>query len=456
MDNHILCLHLGTQKTGTSSLQAFLFNNRDNLLKQGWDYPTFEETSSNYSLNIKNGIPIWSAFLEKDNALFDECMSCILNHLKKNNVIVSCEDIWPMKDMLNVVSKIQQYYKNVKVIVYIRRQDHYIESLYNQFVKGPRHETMEITQFVEYAEEMKIARYLDNLVALRKIFGDNLIVRRFEKEAFQGERKDLISDFLTVLKIEEKSANWFFPKNRNESLGSRLLEIKRIINSVIKNTHEFYKKYDELINQLNTTNVKLGFKDCYKILSPELRQKILQAHEAENIEIARLFFEIKDGGVFQDKNINIPYEKCNFSSEQEELIKIFASTTIRQEINLAFLHSRQNKRKLAYFGAGTICRDFLKKNLYSPDVIIDNYTQNTEVEGIPVISAESIKNWKDYHIIITCAAYNEIEIQLHQKRLREGNDYIKWFDISTDGSPYVDIFMLYRLMSLHPYYNVKN
>lgn len=36
-----LILHIGTQKTGTSSLQTFLTKNRKILDKYGWSYPEF-------------------------------------------------------------------------------------------------------------------------------------------------------------------------------------------------------------------------------------------------------------------------------------------------------------------------------------------------------------------------------------------------------------------------------
>ena len=120
---------------------------------------------------------------------------------------------------------------------------------------------------------------------------------------------------------------------------------------------------------------------------------------------------------------------------------------IRQEINLTFFSSTQEKRKLAFFGAGAICRDFLKQQqVFIPDIIIDNNLNGIEVENIPVVSAKSINCWKNYHIIITCAAYKEIEIQLQQENLNEGRDYIKWFDLLIKGNRSPDVFNLYKML----------
>ena len=450
-NDHVLLFHIGTLKTGTTSLQEFLYHNQDNLLKNGWDYPNFEEVlPSHYVIYPKNAFYLWSAFLEKDDKLFDDLMNCALNHLKYNNVIMSCENIWIMKDFRGILSKIHQYYENIKILVYIRRQDLYLESLYNQIIKGLRHEEMDLTQFIEYDEKFQFAQYLDRLLAIEEIFGKNLIVKPFERVSLKGSRKDIISDFLSTIEIDENREKWDFPNKQNESLNNHTLELKRILNGVVSDSHEFYMTFSNLIRQINLENNKSGRKEYNKIFSPELRKKILKNHEAENIEIARHFLN-KEEGVFSDTNVDIPYEYYKATAFEEDIIKFFASMLVRQDINLSFLNSLQNKRKLAFFGAGTICRDFLKKQIYIPDIIIDNNTSNKDVNGIPVVLAKNIENWNDYHIIITCAAYKEIEIQLHQRGLNEGKDYIKWFDISMPGSSLGELFIRYRLMAIHPF-----
>ena len=83
----------------------------------------------------------------------------------------------------------------------------------------------------------------------------------------------------------------------------------------------------------------------------------------------------------------------------------------------------------------------LKKKVYIPEIIIDNYSYDTNIENIPVVSANSIICWSDYHIIITCAAYQEIEKQLQKEHLKLGKDYIRWFDLSLNGSQEAKVFI---------------
>ena len=64
--------------------------------------------------------------------------------------------------------------------------------------------------------------------------------------------RDIISDFMSLIGVSDEYKNWQLPKRRNESLGSRLLEMKRIINTELKDEHEFYKTYDFMIDKLNS------------------------------------------------------------------------------------------------------------------------------------------------------------------------------------------------------------
>ena len=444
-NGNILLFHIGIPKTGTTSLQHFLYDNNEKLKNQGWYYPSFKEFQDKTIMrSVKvNGKLILDAFLKKDDKLFDECMRYILSHVKNYNVIVSYETIWNLEYIENFFNKVLDYYNNVKVLVYLRRQDQYLESMYNQCVKSNVNETMTLSQFIEDAKQIKLTAYLDNLMKLENIFGDNLIVRLFEKESFQGARRDTISDFLSVICLNETDEDWQFPENvenRNMSLGSRLLEIERIINKIY-NSYNYYAPFENFIRKVNNDNISFGEKDYYKILSPNERKQILNEHEKENAEIARRYFNNTTGQLFINTNLDIPYKVYEATSLEEEIIKLFSFILIRQEINLTFINSMQKKRKLAFFGAGAICRDFLQKQVYIPEVIIDNYVHNIDVEGIPVISANSIKQWSDYQIIITCTAYKEVERQLQKHRLKEGCDYIKWFDISLNGSRQADVFI---------------
>ena len=224
---NVLLFHIGTHKTGTTALQNFLYNNCKNLNKYGWDYPTLPREQ--FKFDVRNGLLLTKSYLRKDENTFDKIMKYIIKCTKNYNIILSFEDFW----ILNVekfFSKILNYYKNIKVVLYLRRQDKYIESLYNQAVKSTYYETRSLTEFIEDIEQTNRTNYLDELQRLEKFFGNQLIVRQYEKEAFQGYDKDIISDFLSLINIDKTDGEWnpAAKKNENISLTNSLMEIKRI------------------------------------------------------------------------------------------------------------------------------------------------------------------------------------------------------------------------------------
>lgn len=129
-----LILHIGFQKTGTTAIQNFLFNNARILNKYKYSYPEMQKGK----FNITNGYCLRNCVTEFGlGKVNNKCESWKIfwdktrDELKKNNVIISWEGI-STYNIDDFFSAVKNEYDNIKVIVYLRRQDRYIESLYNQ------------------------------------------------------------------------------------------------------------------------------------------------------------------------------------------------------------------------------------------------------------------------------------------------------------------------------------
>lgn len=62
----------------------------------------------------------------------------ILKHLQSSNVILSDEVIWdydPSTTTAEIIRSVKNRYDNIKIVCYLRRQDLYIESYWNQCIK---------------------------------------------------------------------------------------------------------------------------------------------------------------------------------------------------------------------------------------------------------------------------------------------------------------------------------
>ena len=296
-----LYLHIGTHKTGTTSIQQAIRKNVEKLKEL--DYLWVEESYLLFKRFNPQGIESVVNFIEK------------LKSIPQNNLIFSSEgytggfenDINIVKQKAEILNKILQGF-NVKVIIYLRRQDQLIESLYIQSVQAGNSYI-----FNEYLNDIIDYKYFDwqNLI---NIFSDhfgsqNIFARPYDKTLFY--KNNIIYDFFSVLDLKDKIEIETLPQ-WNKSYSHQTLRIARYMNSILS-SKEDKAKLRSILQSLSTKDI--FEKHCY--LTPEKRQEILSYHHDSNTEISYKFFH-------QDKNI--------FSLSDADLkLPVADSTTITNE-----------------------------------------------------------------------------------------------------------------------------
>ena len=213
-------------------------------------------------------------------------MSNVQDCLRENNVILSCECFWDL-DVEDFIRRVRKYCKNIRVIVYLRRQDEFLEAYWSECVRYEfTREDRTLEEYVEASEENGIARYIDKLIALNDIVRNKLTVRLYDKNELRGG--DIILDFLYCLGLDEDEINWENVDRANSQLPPSVLEIKRVYNRLAKEKN-WPIQYDLLFND----QVFLEQKETLpgqKIMPLALRHKIMTSHKTENEKIANLFF----------------------------------------------------------------------------------------------------------------------------------------------------------------------
>ena len=134
---------------------------------------------------------------------------------------------------------------NIKIIVYLRRQDDFLLSWYNQIIKHNITSKNTLTweeYFDNYNKYIKLD-YFFCLKKLERIFGKgNIIARRFDKNFFKNN--SLIHDFLDIFGIEADAS---FQEDKspdfNKKISENACEIKRIINGTTNMTFEVNSKF---------------------------------------------------------------------------------------------------------------------------------------------------------------------------------------------------------------------
>lgn len=297
-----LYVHIGTPKTGTTSIQRFCMENGDILKEKGYCYP---ESFYKYPVvsKARNGHFLVGVIKDeqknrctkKEEELFQEGMQRVREQFKKyDNVILSDESIWRAMDVesKDMWDKLKMEAEKgdfvIKAIVYLRRQDKMICSIWNQSIKSPPGNTDR--RFEDYIKVRNMETRLNYGTKIQKLASllgkENVIVRRFEKEKFSGG--SIYADFLETIGLKWENMYKIGKEDRNKGLAGNPAEIKRIINSLPKaRTLQVQNFFRDVL--LDCSSVSAEKYPC-SILSKEETAELLSAYQEGNREIAREYF----------------------------------------------------------------------------------------------------------------------------------------------------------------------
>lgn len=444
-----LIIHIGTTKTGTSAIQKFLYDNREIILKTGYDYVDMATLMKDSGVKIyaegnsiyKNGV-VLNLFVDKEQKLntkknekaWEIFIRILKEKLQKNSVILSEETIWSW-DTVDILEVIKKEIEDVKIIVYLRRQDKYMESSWNQIVKRQRYYTGTFEDVCEDRKDYRPYKYLDKLNEIEQLCGlDNMIVRAYDKEFFEGERNDLISDFLFSIGVELDYEECIYSTGINESLTGNMVEIKRVMNYELASRGYLGWKFENrFLNMICEMNAKMNGKvsSVESYLSNENRANIISKYHDENAIIAKRYLKRKDGVLFNE-DIKLD-EGGDRKDIYEDIIRLFTNMYLEQEkkINVCKwtnieLTYRSRGKKIAFLGAGDNCRILMKYYNATCDIILDNNKTliDEKINGVKIVYAKEFTDWDKYIIVITCSNYGELEQYIKGLGLVEFQDYL--------------------------------
>lgn len=193
-------LHVGTMKTGTTSIQKTLSANPDALDRLGLAFlgPPMRHSSA-----------LGPALSEIDH---------------EKDLIISDEGLWHFADSKRSdtagLARLLSNYQ-VTVIVYLRRPDSFINSWFQQGLKsGTGSRTM--TQFLRSSFLDFGLRFQERIERFQGLFGEKSIVLR-PYERCQLHKGDAVLDFLNLVGIEASTLRLRPPANTTEDADRLLL-----------------------------------------------------------------------------------------------------------------------------------------------------------------------------------------------------------------------------------------
>ena len=209
-------------------------------------------------------------------------------------IILTDESLWNNDRRLpQFVADMKEAGAEVKIVVYFRRQDLYLQSQWAQDVK----ETMkkDFDTFLG-TTEIRVDFYKQACVLAELIGRENLLIRVYERAQFINH--DLVTDFFETVGIVRTDA-FVEEKTANPSLSGIYLEVKRLLN----HTEEFAKKGSFVVPYLLKIAEKNGEKASFSknlYFSSRKQREFLKKCEETNQKLAREFLAREDGVLFTD------------------------------------------------------------------------------------------------------------------------------------------------------------
>ena len=273
-------LHIGMSKTGTTYIQQVFEKNRSVLKQQGLLFPPITMRAGGFSAGHTDLLSLKSQLNGKDllNWVSDE----LENTTNIRNILFSSEYLVAKPDQLERLKKLFEDF-DVQVIVYLRRQDEWLDSIYKEHTEG-RH-SFNTLRAERFAEEQQILEldYEKLLKPIVDIFGqESIAFRVYEQEQL---KQGLLCDFAQLVDVDPQVLSTTdIPSNPSAALED--VELMRILNKL---SYSGKSNYDEFAMEV----MQILYEDTHKkkkALSPSVRIKVLDRYKQSNKRFANQYF----------------------------------------------------------------------------------------------------------------------------------------------------------------------
>lgn len=312
-------LHLGTGKAGSTSIQFFLRDNRERLVEHGVLYPRSPGAARHSRLGLFAKPPAelltspeWARQKEADPArfrrLFRRRLLAEIERYAVPRLLLSDEILFgaSVQTLRRLGRFVDQIATDLRVVVYLRRQDDHMVSRYQQGVKIGW-----VQRLAEWAHEdmSSLYDYRARLRIQKRLLGpSSVVVRPFEAPAFHDG--SLYQDFLDAAGIEAGAADWETAEVRhNESLDAESVELLRLLNIYrVENEHAVSGLIDNAALVPRLADASSG--PVLTMPEPFL-DSFMSQWEESNSRVARDFLRDPGGRLFR-----VPRKTRNTTTEQ--------------------------------------------------------------------------------------------------------------------------------------------
>ncbi|MFA9229785.1 MAG: hypothetical protein ACEQSU_03405 [Microgenomates group bacterium] len=244
-----LTVHIGTTKTGSTSIQAFLSQNRASLRAAGILVPLSLGVQNHFNIaiscleygqsddlmkrvNILSNADLTTfrykrkrAFLSEISAA-KECHHTIITNEHLHSRCIKSSNIESFKEF------VCPHFDKIEVLIYVRPQVDHLVSLYSTILRDGYTGTFE--SFVKLHMASKFGPYFnlqDIISRWSQVFGkENIIVRPYE--ATKNVLYGALGDFCNVIGLDIDADSFSLPDSTNSSISPNGQGLLKLVNSI--------------------------------------------------------------------------------------------------------------------------------------------------------------------------------------------------------------------------------
>lgn len=303
-----IILHVGTEKTGSTSIQSMLSDSYSELIASQTLFPSSLGAPGHIhftacALANKPLHPIRNLLSLKDNNAFNEFVSETKIRLKQeisvarpSKIIISDEHIAPhlsdKETLLALKNMCSEFGEVTSVIIYLREQDDFRLSLFSEAVKSGNLKGFDPLQPLPIFHDIPYRLdYLAILNNLSSVFGKHLIFPRiYDRNLFPD--MNVCADFINICGIN-LTIPYDSKPEQNKSIDARVIKHLAYISSFLNNLNY---NWSEKLRQTIIRNCRSIFSGPGVILSTEAHINYMRQFSAKNDLIQEAYFNAPENG----------------------------------------------------------------------------------------------------------------------------------------------------------------
>lgn len=330
-------VHIGTEKTGTTTIQEFLFQNQKKLARKGFRFLQSAGDRNNRAVVAycmkdakfddffkQKGISTQEQKTEfRQDYLRQFCEELETLPRKTHTVIISSEHfhsrIVSKEETDRVRDFLAPYFSDIEILCYVRNQIDTLGSFYSTAIKSGSSEAFD--SFAARCAPGNIyynhAKMLSNWEAS---FGRSAMnVALFEREAFL--KGDLLEDFISHVDPTLTGKLDGNIQSQNESLNFTGQLLGKAVNKVLPVYNE-----DGSVNELRPLCQEIIYEECRgkgQQPAPEMQQRIFEDFSESNEQVRQKYFPEREA-LFSPPTFDEHINEINETQFANALVRVLA------------------------------------------------------------------------------------------------------------------------------------